>query len=375
MSVFQRKSIDSLAIGEDSADCALMLDRVHCHFGRHKAVADISLDIKAGEVVCLLGPSGCGKTTLLRIAAGLQKPSEGKVFVGRDLVSAPDGTHWPPEKRNVGVAFQESALFPHLTVLENVCFGISSLPRNKRMSHALDLLSRLGMAACAEAYPHTLSGGQQQRVALARALAPSPQVMLLDEPFSSLDARLRDQIRDDTLHVLKELDTATLLVTHDPEEAMFMADRIALMREGKIVQTGTPTDLYCSPADPFVVNFFGQVNKQIGVVRDGVIRTPFGQLDARNFSEGSTLKVLIRPEAVKVTPLTDKVRNAHSSHILMSRLLGASSLLHICAHDMGGQETHLHARVPGVFLPKEGQPVSLSLDMSQVFFFEQCDRL
>ena len=123
------------------------------------------------------------------------------------------------------------------------------------------------------------------------------------------------------------------------------------------------------------MNFFGQVNKQIGVVRDGVIRTPFGQLDARNFSEGSTLKVLIRPEAVKVTPLTDKVRNAHSSHILMSRLLGASSLLHICAHDMGGQETHLHARVPGVFLPEEGQPVSLSLDTSQVFLFEQCDRL
>jgi iron(III) transport system ATP-binding protein len=297
------------------------------------------------------------------------------VFVGPDLVSAPNGTHWPPEKRNVGVAFQEPALFPHLTVLENVCFGINALPKSKQKSHALDLLSRLSIAACAEAYPHTLSGGQQQRVALARALAPSPQVILLDEPFSSLDARLRDQIRDDTLHVLKELNTATLLVTHDPEEAMFMADRIALMREGEIVQTGTPTDLYCSPADPFVVNFFGQVNKHSGVVRDGVVRTPFGQLDAHKFSEGSTLRVLIRPEAVKVTPLTNQVHNAHSSHILMSRLLGASSLLHVCAHDTNGQEAHLHARVPGVFLPEEGQPVSLSLDMSQVFLFEQRDRL
>jgi iron(III) transport system ATP-binding protein len=375
MSVFQKKSIDNLVVGENSADFALMLDRVHCHFGQHKAVTDVSLDIKAGEVVCLLGPSGCGKTTLLRIAAGLQKPSVGRVFVGPDLVSAPNGTHWPPEKRNVGVAFQEPALFPHLTVLENVCFGINALPKSKRKSHALDLLSRLSIAACAEAYPHTLSGGQQQRVALARALAPSPQVILLDEPFSSLDARLRDQIRDDTLHVLKELNTATLLVTHDPEEAMFMADRIALMREGEIVQTGTPTDLYCSPADPFVVNFFGQVNKHSGVVRDGVVRTPFGQLDARKFSEGSTLRVLIRPEAVKVTPLTNQVHNAHSSHILMSRLLGASSLLHVCAHDTNGQEAHLHARVPGVFLPEEGQPVSLSLDMSQVFLFEQRDRL
>jgi len=375
MSVFQKKSIDSLVVGENSADFALMLDRVHCHFGQHKAVTDVSLDIKAGEVVCLLGPSGCGKTTLLRIAAGLQKPSVGRVFVGPDLVSAPNGTHWPPEKRNVGVAFQEPALFPHLTVLENVCFGINALPKSKQKSHALDLLSSLSIAACAEAYPHTLSGGQQQRVALARALAPSPQVILLDEPFSSLDARLRDQIRDDTLHVLKELNTATLLVTHDPEEAMFMADRIALMREGEIVQTGTPTDLYCSPADPFVVNFFGQVNKHSGVVRDGVVRTPFGQLDAHKFSEGSTLRVLIRPEAVKVTPLTNQVHNAHSSHILMSRLLGASSLLHVCAHDTNGQEAHLHARVPGVFLPEEGQPVSLSLDMSQVFLFEQRDRL
>jgi iron(III) transport system ATP-binding protein len=375
MSVFQKKSSNSLAIGEDTADCALRLDRVHCHFGRHKAVTDISLDIKAGEVVCLLGPSGCGKTTLLRIAAGLQKPSQGRVFVGRDLASAPSGTHWPPEKRNVGVAFQEPALFPHLTVLENVCFGINVLSKNNRKSHALDLLNRLGMAGCAEAYPHTLSGGQQQRVALARALAPSPQVMLLDEPFSSLDARLRDQIRDDTLHVLKELNTATLLVTHDPEEAMFMADRIALMREGHIVQTGTPTDLYCSPANPFVVNFFGHVNKHICVVRDGVVRTPFGQLAARNFSEGSLLKVLIRPEAVKVTPLTDQAHNAQSSHVLMSRLLGASSLLHVSAHDADGQKAHLHARVPGIFLPKEGQPVSLDLDMSQVFLFEQSDTL
>lgn len=146
----------------------------------------------------------------------------------------------PPEKRNVGLAFQDSALFPHLSVLENVTFGLKNLPSSQRQERALELLAQLGMADYAESYPHMLSGGQQQRVALARALAPTPKLMLLDEPFSSLDARLRDRIRDDTLHVLKKLGSATLLVTHDPEEAMFMADRIALMRDGEIVQTGTP---------------------------------------------------------------------------------------------------------------------------------------
>ena len=195
--------------------------------------------------------------------------------------------------------------------------------------------------------------------------------MLLDEPFSSLDARLRDQIRDDTLHVLKELGTATLLVTHDPQEAMFMADRIALMREGAIVQTGRPTDLYCRPVDPFVVRFFGQVNECTGEVHNGSVRTPLGDLDASGFAEGSAVQVLIRPEAVQVKALDDSVSDERNSHVLVSRLLGSTSLLHICAHGADGQEMHLHARVPGVFLPKEGQPVSLGLDMTQVFLFSQ----
>ena len=371
MSVYQQAPLDNLEPDNELSGFKLMLDHVHCQFDNHKAVKDISLGVRAGEVVCLLGPSGCGKTTLLRIAAGLQAPTQGRVFLGDNLVSEPGGMHWPPEKRNVGLAFQESALFPHLTVLENVCFGLKTLPGPQRKPRALDLLSRLGMAGCARAYPHTLSGGQQQRVALARALAPSPHVMLLDEPFSSLDARLRDQIRDDTLHVLDELDTATLLVTHDPEEAMFMADRIALMREGEIVQIGTPTQLYCYPVDPFVVNFFGQVNETAGVVQDGSVMTPLGNLDARRFPDGSRVKVLIRPEAVQVTPVPDNVQSVGTSHILMSRLLGASSLLHICAHGSDGQEMHLHAKVPGVFLPENGQPVSLALDMTQVFLFRQ----
>ncbi|SFR61091.1 iron(III) transport system ATP-binding protein [Marinobacter daqiaonensis] len=371
MSAYQRTSVGSLPLDEKLARPVLTLDHVHCRFGQHKAVSDVSLHINAGEVVCLLGPSGCGKTTLLRVAAGLQAPSEGSVFLGGDLVAAPGHVHRPPEQRNVGLAFQESALFPHLTILENVSFGLQALPKHERKSRAMHLLDRLGMAGLAKAYPHTLSGGQQQRVALARALAPAPRVMLLDEPFSSLDARLRDQIRDDTLHVLKEMGTATLLVTHDPEEAMFMADRIALMREGQVVQTGAPAELYCNPADPFVVNFFGRVNVCTGPVRNGSVLTPVGHLQAHGFPEGSEVTVMIRPEAVRVSALPDDGQNQEASHVVMSKLLGSSSLLHICAHGAEGQEMHLHARVPGVFLPPEGQPVSLSLDMSKVFMFRQ----
>ena len=297
-----RRSLADLATGKE-------VRNVH-------AVDGLELNLGRGQTLAIVGESGCGKTTLLRIAAGLQVPSSGKVFLGRSLVSAPGGVQVPPEKRNVGLAFQESALFPHLTVLENVCFGISTLPKKQKQARALDLLERLGMAGSANVYPHTLSGGQQQRVALARALAPSPRVMLLDEPFSSLDARLRDQIRDDTLHVLKELNTATLLVTHDPEEAMFMADRIALMRDGEIVQTGSPTELYCNPVEPFVVNFFGQVNEHVGIVHDGQVATPLGRLDASRFDEGANVRILIRPEAVKVTPLEGKVADDRTSHVV-----------------------------------------------------------
>lgn len=346
---------------------ALSLQGVRHAYDGHAVVHDVSLEMAPGEVVCLLGPSGCGKTTLLRIAAGLEPLQEGELFLGGERIAGPGLRHLPPEKRNVGLAFQDSALFPHLTVLDNVTFGLEGQPAKLRQQRALALLDQLGMGGYAKSYPHMLSGGQQQRVALARALAPAPQLMLLDEPFSSLDARLRDRIRDDTLHVLKKVGAATLLVTHDPEEAMFMADRIALMRDGRIVQMGTPQELYCEPKDPFVVTFFGEVNEWRGEVRNGVVQTPVGPVRAAGLAEGAAARVLIRPEALSVTSLEAPADHG-ASHVIMARLLGRTSLLHICAHWPDG-EHHLHARVPGVFLPEEGQPVTLTLDPSQVFVF------
>ncbi|WP_422730986.1 ABC transporter ATP-binding protein [Litchfieldella qijiaojingensis] len=345
------------------------MQNVRHAYGSHVAVKDVSLEMYPGEVVCLLGPSGCGKTTLLRIAAGLEVLQQGRVDIAGRKIAVPGGRHVPPEKRNVGLAFQDSALFPHLTVLENVTFGLETQAVRQRRQRALELLEQLGMASYAKAYPHMLSGGQQQRVALARALAPAPQLMLLDEPFSSLDARLRDRIRDDTLHVLKKVGAGTLLVTHDPEEAMFMADRIALMRDGRIVQMGTPRELYCAPRDPFVVTFFGDVNELHGEVRDGVVKTPVGPVEAQGLENGTRAQVLIRPEALRVIELDKPPASHRYSHVIMAKLLGRTSLLHICAHGEDGQEAHLHARVPGVFLPAANQPVEIRLDPSQVFVF------
>lgn len=351
-----------------SGATALSMRGIHHAFGKNEVVKGVDLEVLPGEVVCLLGPSGCGKTTLLRIAAGLETLQQGSVTLEDREVARSGGRHVPPEKRSVGLAFQDSALFPHLSVLENVNFGLKHLPAAERR-RAMALLEQLGMAAHAERYPHMLSGGQQQRVALARALAPAPQLMLLDEPFSSLDARLRDQIRDDTLHVLKKLGAATLLVTHDPEEAMFMADRIALMRDGHIVQIGTPRELYCNPSDPFVVTFFGEVNELSGVVRDSVVHTPVGVIEAGWLAEGSTARVLVRPEALQVEALDTPTEAHRHSHVVMAKLLGRSSLLHIRAYGEEGGESHIHARVPGVFLPTEGQPVNLRLEPTQVFVF------
>ncbi len=348
---------------------ALRLEDVSHAFGAILAVDNLSLSVVPGELVCLLGPSGCGKTTVLRIAAGLELLQRGRVLMGGKLVAGGRNA-MPPEARGVGLVFQDYALFPHLSVQDNVAFGLRRLPAGARRRRAGEALAQVGMETSAAAFPHTLSGGQQQRVALARALAPKPRVMLLDEPFSGLDARLRNQIRDDTLHVLKESGAATLMVTHDPEEAMFMADRVALMRDGRLVQQGRPTDLYFAPADAFVAGFFGDINHMEGVIRDGRVTTPFGEVAAPEFGEGTAVQVLIRPEALRLQPLADSSgAPAGTAKVMASRMLGRSSLVHLSVNGSEGHDLHLHARIPGRFLPAEDELLAVHLDRSQAFVF------
>ena len=344
----------------------LSLEGISHAYGGVQAVRGVSLTIAGGEVVCLLGPSGCGKTTVLRVAAGLERLQGGRVSIAGRLVA--DGViDVPPEDRGVGLVFQDYALFPHLNVRDNVAFGLRGIGAAERRARVREAIAGMGLAAFSEVYPHTLSGGQQQRVALARALAQRPGVMLLDEPFSGLDTRLRDQVRDEALHAMKESGAATLLVTHDPEEAMFMADRIAVMREGLIEQIGTPTQLYCQPRSAFVCAFFGEVNRISGIVADGTVATPFGRLPAPGIANGQPVEVLIRPEAIRLSP-TEASMGAEAQ-VMAARMLGRSSLIHLSFDDPAGRTLHLHARVPGQFLPAEAARLTVALDRAQCFVF------
>ncbi|MEQ9488673.1 MAG: ABC transporter ATP-binding protein [Alphaproteobacteria bacterium] len=345
---------------------AVELTGVTHRYGSLVAVRDLSFTVGPGEVVCLLGPSGCGKTTALRIAAGLETPSSGTVHVAGRLVSG-DGVQVPPESRHVGLVFQDYALFPHLSVVDNVAFG---LPKGGgRKERAMDVLDLVGMTDYADAFPHMLSGGQQQRVALARALAPEPALVMMDEPFSGLDARLRDQVRDNTLHALKNSNTASLMVTHDAEEAMYLSDRIIVMRDGELVQEGSPADLYNRPVDPFVAAFFGDVNTVPGVVDGDTVDTAIGQFPAGGAADGQPVEVVVRPEALKLAPSAAHSMGPGYAKVLASRMLGRTSLVHLCTCKTTGEELHLHARVPGSFLPGEEEIMAIEVDRSQAFVF------
>lgn len=361
---------------------SLVLRDISHAYDATPVVRDLSLGAAAGELVCLVGPSGCGKTTTLRLVAGLERVQQGSIDIAGRRVGDPQ-IHLPPEERSVGLMFQDFALFPHLSVLDNVAFGLRGQGAAKKQNVARAMLEQVGMLDYAEAFPHMLSGGQQQRVALARALAPQPQIMLLDEPFSGLDTRLRQRVRDDALHVLKQSGTTTLLVTHDPEEAMFMADRIAMMDKGRIVQIGTPSEIYGQPANRFVAEFFSDLNAVPGVVRQGQVATPFGPVSARGLPENVPVEVLIRPEALRIEAAEGNSQNGVAARVVAARLLGRTSLVHLClnldpSHSHVGrldetQHQHWHARVPGRFLPAEESLVRVALDTTQSFVFPAKD--
>ena len=267
-------------------------------FGNLTVVDKISFQIFSGQVTCLLGPSGCGKSTTLRMIAGVEKPSSGQIFVDEVLTSNAN-FQVPPEARSIGLMFQDFALFPHLNVQQNVYFGLAGSKEFKE-KRSLDLLERVGLAHLAFNYPHSLSGGEQQRIALIRALAPQPKIMLMDEPFSGLDDRLRDEVRDETFNLLRSEDAAVLMVTHDPQEAMKVADEIALMRDGKILQRGAPYNIYNAPVDLKALQFFSDANSIQATLKGSLADTPFGQFFAPGLADGTDIDIVFRPQHIRI---------------------------------------------------------------------------
>ena len=356
----------------DSPPPRLELEGIGIRFDGREAVADVDIAVGAGEVVCLLGPSGCGKSTTLRIAAGVERQDTGRVLIDGRVVSDA-GRHDPPEARSVGLLFQDFALFPHLTVAENVAFGLRRNGGRERSRIVSDYLARVGLAGYEAKFPHQLSGGEQQRVALARALAPKPRVMLMDEPFSGLDNRLRDDVRVETLAIRKEEGTAVLLVTHEPDEAMRMADRIALMRAGRIVQVGAPYHVYNYPVDRLAAAFFSDVNIIHGVVKDRQTDTPFGLFLTPKLRDDADVEIISRPQHIKIVedngakPLITPADGmpAHG-RVARARFTGAQSLIEV-AMDHDGSV--LKATVPYAWLPEPGTPVWLSLRRDRCFLF------
>jgi len=331
-------------------------------YGERRVVDRVDLAVAPGEVHCLVGPSGCGKTTSLRLIAGLEELQEGTIALNGRVLAVP-GRGLPPERRKVGLMFQDFALFPHLKVAENVAFGLAGLDRRRRAARVAELLAAVNMTAYASTYPHTLSGGEQQRVALARALAPEPELMLLDEAFSALDTSLRAQVRDETLTLLRDAGTPTLLVTHDAEEAIRVGDRIHAMQFGRIVQSGTPAELYGRPANAFVAGFFGPINRYRGRVGGGTVETPVGRAPAPGLAEGTAVEAVVRPEALRVqTPATGQGLRAR---VLVRRDLGPVHVLRLALPD--GSSVKL--RQSGQIEAAVGEEVELALDHRHLFVF------
>ncbi|WP_265519014.1 ABC transporter ATP-binding protein [Nitratireductor luteus] len=324
---------------------------------------DVSLTAEPGEVLCLLGPSGSGKTTLLRIAAGIEVQNSGRILVNGREISGPD-VYVPPEGRSIGLVFQDFALFPHLTILDNVRFGLTALSGEEARREAMIALSRVGLEGYAAAYPHVLSGGEQQRVALARALAPRPAVLLMDEPFSGLDSRLKDSVRAETLAILQQSRATAIVVTHDAEEAMRMGDRIALLREGRLVQIGTAEELYLKPADLFVAGFFSELNIFEGPVRTGFAHTPVGPVPAAGFSDGQWVTVAVRLSGFEVNAKAGAVQ----ARIVSRRFLGVVELLELA---VPGIEEHVRARVRCGMLPPSIRDIFLDVRPADVLVFER----
>lgn len=305
----------------------LKIENLSKDFGSFRALNDISISINDGEFVCFLGPSGCGKTTLLRCVAGLELQSSGKIFQNGKLIS-----NLPTSQRDFGIVFQSYALFPNLSCFENIAYGLRNAAWTKaNIQERVDgLLDLIGLSDHSAKYPSQLSGGEQQRIALARAIATSPNLLLLDEPLSALDAKVRINLRQELKSFHRRLGLTSIMVTHDQEEALSIADRIFVMDGGKIMQVGTPEDIYRHPASAFVANFIGMTNFLSGKVVDAKkvkLGTKLLPIESQSFSRGEEVKIAARPEAVKI--LKTKTKQSFEGKIIEMEFLGSFIRLHI----------------------------------------------
>ena len=337
------------------AGVAVRLEGLHRHYGPVHALDGLDLHLSPGELVALLGPSGCGKTTALRLLAGLEDADAGRVVVGdRDVTSV------PANKRDMGMVFQAYSLFPHLTARDNVGFGLRlrGVPTAQTRSRAGEMLELVGLSAEADRYAHQMSGGQQQRVALARALAIRPTVLLLDEPLSALDAKVRAQLRDEIRRIQLEVGTTTLFVTHDQEEALAVADRVGVMRAGRLEQIAPPDEVYSRPTTAFVADFVGLTNKVPGIAADGAAQVLGGRVPLLDGSpDRGLVTVLLRPESIGV-----RADPAGTGEVLTSSFLGSVGRVQIRTPDGG----LVLAQVPTSEVPQLGIGTRVTLEVHPV---------
>lgn len=334
-------------------------------YGSQNVLRNLSLNVAAGSFVSILGPSGSGKTTLLRVIAGFERADAGVVRLGAEIVD--DAARFVDAgKRRIGYVPQEGSLFPHLSVERNVGFGLAR--RDRRGRRVAELLEMVGLGAMAERYPHQLSGGQQQRVALARGLAIDPALVLLDEPFSSLDASLRSAVRRDVRDVLRKAGTTAILVTHDQDEALSLADHVAIIRDGRISQVDTPATIYARPSSPELAREFGEVNFLKGIARGRSVETPLGLLPLENgtggvdgLSDGTELLVLVRPEQIVVAPGA----TAGRARVLETEFYGHDAVMKLVA-DFDGITTFTARTANATQLPSRGAIVAIGIRGSVV---------
>jgi len=342
-----------------SGETVLHLEDVTRTFGVEAAVSDFTLSVREGELLTLLGPSGCGKTTTLRMIAGLERPTAGEISIDGETVAG-DGTFVPPEERDVGLVFQNFALFPHLSVEENVAFGLTDLDGSEREERVRELLELVGLVDHRGKSPDQLSGGQRQRVALARSLAPEPDVLLLDEPFSNLDVRLRVAMREEVRNILKKAGVTAVSVTHDQEEALSISDRVAIMNDGHLEQVGQPEAVFENPESRFVASFLGRASFITGRVRGDVVGTPLGELATDQLHgpigayDGAEIDVLVRPDDLAAAPTDDATADGH---VLNRQYTGPSFVYRVELRD-GTAVRCLHNHAETF---EHGQPVTVDI--------------